>query len=198
MHRNISMTRDTDQQGLTLKEILILFACIAIVGIVSINVYVRLMERAKTINLINQTATIINNTFAFYKGHPPYKDLNNATAIELELIPAEMIHGKNKIQHPFKGSVIIRSLYENQGFTLVYRDLPSTVCRVIATTYWGGSDSGLKYMFVDNQKRSIPKRFPQKLAENQYDTSQIPLPKEDAAVVCKCKRNNCSVTFIYQ
>jgi len=192
------MKKIFDQQGLTLKEILILFACIAIVGIVSINVYVRLMERAKTINLINQTASIINNTYAFYKGHPPYEDLRNATAIERGLIPDEMIHGKTTIKHPFKGSVIIRSINKNLGFTLVYRNLPAAACRVIATTYWGGSDSGLKYMFVNNEERPIPKRFPKKLADNEYDTSQIPLPKEDAALACKCKRNNCSVTFIYQ
>ena len=192
------MKRDSDQKGLTLKEILVLFACIAIIGIVSINVYARLMERAKIINLINQTATIINNTFAFYKGHPPYEDLKNSTAIERDLIPAEMVYGKKTIRHPFKGNVLIRSLHKDQGFTLVYRNLPPAACRAIATTFWGGRESGLKYMFVTQEERSVPKRFPKKLLDNEYDTSQIPLSNEDAATACKCKHNNCSVTFIYQ
>ncbi len=192
------MKRDGDQLGLTLKEMLILFACIAIIGIVSINVYVRLMEKAKAINLINQTATIINNVFAFYKGHPPYEDLKNATAIERNLIPDEMIFGKKTIRHPFKGSVIVHSIHKNQGFTLIYRNLPAAACKVIVSTSWGGSDSGLKYIFVDQQSRPVPQRFPKKLKDNEYDTSQLPLPNDDAAQACKCKKNSCSITFIFQ
>lgn len=188
----------TNQQGQTLKGILVLFACIAIIGVASINVYFRLMERAKVVNLINQTAMIINSTYALYKGHPPYDGLNNSIAVLQKLVPADMIDGKEKIKHAFKGEVILRALNSQQGFTLIYRNLPTTACRMLAETNWGNEDSGLKYLFASPTKHKIPKNFPKKLLDNEYHISQLPLSHEEAVSACKCKRNDCSITFIYQ
>ena len=185
-------------RGLSFKSLLVLTACIAIVGSVSFCIYNKLLERAKTINTLNQIATVVNNTYSLYNWNGPYSGLGKISAIMAKILPKEMIVSPLVLRNPFSGNVDLSSVNEGEGFAIMYSGLPSTACVAIATTHWGTSgSSGLRYMMISQNGYLMPKFFPARLNEGEYSSSQLPLDREEAEKHCVCHSSNCSVLFFF-
>lgn len=174
-----------------------LVICIAILSVSAAVAYVKLMNRAKNINTLNQIASIISNVYAFYNG-AMYKDLDNRTAVGRQLVPPEMIRSRDEIVHPFKGKVKIASVSENTGFAIMLNNLSKETCTKIASADWGSDSSGLKFFMISDIGYEMPQYFPEKLNAGEYKSEDLPLSPQRAALDCSCEKDTCGVILMFQ
>ena len=183
----------------SVKNLLITFACIAIIGASGFSIYLHLMERAKINNTLNQIATLINNTYSIYNWRKPYDGLGNLSAVQMGILPRDMIVSPLVLQNPFHGDVHLSSVSNGEGFAILYGGLPPKACNAIASTDWGHhNSSGLKYLMISPSGYLMPKFFPERLSDGEYDSSNLPLKYEETSKHCICNGSKCAVLFFFQ
>jgi hypothetical protein len=114
------------------------------------------MTKYKTNKVKDQVSTIVANIRTLYGQQLSYGGLNNQTAIQMDVIPEEMIvkDGNGKLVNAFNGTTFIGSgsigasvtgvENDQKAFIIEYNGLPRAACVDLATGDWGlGSSSGL-------------------------------------------------------
>lgn len=197
--RERNIMKDSKYRAFSVKNLLITFACIAIIGASSFSIYLHLMERAKINNTLNQIATLINNTYSIYNWRKPYDGLGNMSAVQMGILPRDMIVSPLVLQNPFHGDVHLSSVSNGEGFAILYGGLPPKACNAIASTDWGHhNSSGLKYLMISPSGYLMPKFFPERLSDGEYDSSNLPLKYEETSKHCICNGSKCAVLFFFQ
>jgi len=145
-----------NQSGRSMIEMLGVLAIIGVLSVGGIAGYSKAMTKYKTNKIKDQVSTIVANLRTLYTQQVSYAGLNNKTAIQMDIIPEDMIvtNGDGRLVNPFNGSVFIGSGRlgtsvtgtdnDNKAFVIEYNGLPRAACVDLATGDWGsGSSSGV-------------------------------------------------------
>lgn len=146
----------TTQSGRSMIEMLGVLAIIGVLSVGGIAGYSKAMTKYKTNKVKDQVSTIVANIRTLYGQQLSYSGLNNQTAIQMDVIPEDMIvkDGNGRLVNAFNGSAFIGSgsigssvtSVENdqKAFVIEYNGLPRAACVDLATGDWGsGSSAGL-------------------------------------------------------
>lgn len=150
-----------NEQGRSMIEMLGVLAIVGVLSVGGIAGYSKAMNKFKTNKVIDQINMISTNIRTLYSSQRNYSGLNNAMAVKVGLIPAEMYDASaaagasfdGKLTHALGGTVEISSAEtagdDNGAYVIAIDGVPASACISIATTDWGGdSGSGLVGMYV--------------------------------------------------
>ncbi len=146
----------TMQEGRSMIEMLGVLAIIGVLSIGGIAGYTKAMTKYKTNKIKSQVTSIVANIRTIYGSQISYNGLNNKTAVQMDVIPEEMIvnDGNGQLKNTFGGSVFLGSgsignsvsgvKNDRKAFIIEYTGLPRAACADLASSDWGsGSSSGL-------------------------------------------------------
>ncbi len=91
-----AVTRQTNPIGRSMIEMLGVLAIIGVLSVGGIAGYSKAMTKFKTNTLLQQISIIISNTQILYAQQKNHKDFNEETAIQMGIIPAELISSDGK------------------------------------------------------------------------------------------------------
>ena len=146
----------TNEFGRSMIEMLGVLAIIGVLSVGGIAGCSKAMTKYKTNKVKDQISTIVANIRTLYTQQISYSGLNNKTAIQMDVIPDEMIveNGEGRLVNAFNGTVFIGSgsigigvsgvENDQKAFLIEYNGIPRAACVDLATGDWGsGSSSGL-------------------------------------------------------
>ncbi|MBO6289727.1 MAG: hypothetical protein J6N45_05320 [Alphaproteobacteria bacterium] len=159
----------TMQEGRSMIEMLGVLAIIGVLTVGGIAGYTKAMTKYKTNKTKNQITSIVANIRTLYGSQISYNGLNNKRAIQMDIIPEEMIVSdeNGQLKNAFGGQVFLGSgsignsvsgvKNDRKAFVIEYVGLPRAACTDLASTDWGsGSSSGLIGLkAVGTQKPSV-------------------------------------------
>ena len=149
-----------EQSGRSMIEMLGVLAIIGVLSVGGIAGYSKAMNKFKTNKVADNVAMIVTNIRTLYAQQQNYNGLNNKTAVEMGVVPDELITATptkddDGLQNAFLGSVVIGAgtvtgmdagsdSGTNRGFFVIMNGLPKEACVTLATNDWGsGYSSGL-------------------------------------------------------
>ena len=150
-----------EQSGRSMIEMLGVLAIIGVLSVGGIAGYSKAMNKFKTNKVADNLAMIVTNIRTLYAQQNNYSGLTNDTAINMGVVPDELIKkttsGNNTtktLQNAFLGPVFISSATvkgldngtdsgANRGFVVAMGGLTREACVTLATNDWGsGYSSG--------------------------------------------------------
>ena len=147
---------NTTEAGRSMIEMLGVLAIIGVLSVGGIAGYSKAMTKYKTNKVKDQVSTIVANIRTLYGQQLSYSGLNNKTAIQMDVIPEDMIvsEADGNLVNAFNGTMFIGSgsigssvtgvENDQKAFVIEYNGLPRSACVDLATGDWGsGSSSGL-------------------------------------------------------
>ena len=149
-----------EQSGRSMIEMLGVLAIIGVLSVGGIAGYSKAMNKFKTNKVADNVAMIVTNIRTLYAQQQNYNGLNNKTAVEMGVVPDELITATptgddDGLQNAFLGKVVIGSgtvtgldagtdSGAHRGFYVIMNGLPKEACVTLATNDWGsGYSSGL-------------------------------------------------------
>ena len=108
----------TNENGRSMIEMLGVLAIIGVLSVGGIAGYSKAMSKYRTNKMIDQATMLITNIRTMFAQQQSYADLNNARAVNLALVPEEMIvnpgqeiedNGTRKLRNVFSGDVEIKN-----------------------------------------------------------------------------------------
>lgn len=206
---NRQIRRSSYQNGRSMVEILGVLAIIGVLSVAGIAGYSKAMNKYRLNKTTEQVAMIVSNAHSVFAGQRTYEGLKadeNEKAIQLGLIPDEMVVSRNCtgtkcIRHALGGYLGIAACgassgtsvlkVENTGLCVVLNQLSKEACVALATVNWGGTAVGIKTQnYVDNPTEVFQ---PGNIGPN------IPLSLQKAAEGCgTCSSSGCSVKFTFR
>lgn len=108
----------TNENGRSMIEMLGVLAIIGVLSVGGIAGYSKAMSKYRTNKMIDQATMLITNIRTMFAQQQSYADLNNARAVNLALVPEEMIvnpgqeipdAGTRKLRNVFSGDVEIKN-----------------------------------------------------------------------------------------
>lgn len=164
----------TNENGRSMIEMLGVLAIIGVLSVGGIAGYSKAMSKYRTNKMIDQATMLITNIRTMFAQQQSYTGLNNARAVNLALVPEEMIvapgtvidddkangTGGRRLRNVFSGEVLIDSSpidaddkgSDNKGeaaFKVSFFGISRDACIQVATSDWGaGSSSGLIGMHI--------------------------------------------------
>lgn len=163
-----------NQSGRSMIEMLGVLAIIGVLSVGGIAGYSKAMAKYRSNKMIEQISMLITNIRTMYAQQQTYAGLNNRTAIEMGVVPEELIvqkidNGEAKptgaLRNVFGGPVqILESSVDGAGsaeddksaFIISSFNMSRDACVAIATSDWGaGSSSGLlgMHVYVEDGKK---------------------------------------------
>lgn len=165
-----------NESGRSMIEMLGVLAIIGVLSVGGIAGYSKAMSKYRTNKAIDQATMLITNIRTMFAQQQSYADLNNSRAVNLALVPEEMIvnpgtsmsdSDTRRLRNVFSGEVVVRNspidaldasgdtadaASKGQGaFIVTFYGLSRDACIQIATSDWGaGSSSGLVGMHIWN------------------------------------------------
>ena len=162
----------TNENGRSMIEMLGVLAIIGVLSVGGIAGYSKAMSKYRTNKMIDQATMLITNIRTMFAQQQSYAQLNNARAVNLALVPEEMIvnpgqdipddQDTRKLRNVFSGDVVVANspidaddaavednaqtnTYGKQGaFKVSFFGISRDACIQVATSDWGaGSSSGL-------------------------------------------------------
>lgn len=158
----------TNENGRSMIEMLGVLAIIGVLSVGGIAGYSKAMSKYRTNKMIDQATMLITNIRTMFAQQQSYAGLNNARAVNLQLVPEEMIvnpgtpiddtvaNGASgrKLRNVFSGDVVVenspideddKTNTQSQGaFKVSFFGISRDACIQVATSDWGaGSSSGL-------------------------------------------------------
>ncbi|MBR1600954.1 MAG: hypothetical protein IJ677_05180 [Alphaproteobacteria bacterium] len=164
-----------NENGRSMIEMLGVLAIIGVLSVGGIAGYSKAMSKYRTNKAIDQATMLITNIRTMFAQQQSYADLNNSRAVNLALVPEEMIVNPGvsmaddedrRLRNIFSGEVVVRNSpidaldasadeesdgsTKGQGaFIVTFFGLSRDACIQIATSDWGaGSSSGLVGMHI--------------------------------------------------
>ena len=154
-----------EQSGRSMIEMLGVLAIIGVLSVGGIAGYSKAMNKFKTNKVADNVAMIVTNIRTLYAQQKDYNGLNNKTAVEMGVVPDELITATptgddDGLQNAFLGQVVIKATNvsgldgetaaaggttgANRGFLVAMNGLPKEACVTLATNDWGsGYSAGL-------------------------------------------------------
>ena len=160
-----------EQSGRSMIEMLGVLAIIGVLSVGGIAGYSKAMNKFKTNKVADNVAMIVTNIRTLYAQQQNYNGLNNKTAVEMGVVPDELITATPKkdddgLQNAFLGKVVIGAATvtgmdagtdsgKERGFFLTMGGLPREACVTLATNDWGsGYSSGFVGMKITGKAKS--------------------------------------------
>ncbi len=158
-----------NESGRSMIEMLGVLAIIGVLSVGGIAGYSKAMSKYRTNKMIDQATMLITNIRTMFAQQQSYTGLNNSRAVNLALVPEEMIvapgtamndEDTRRLRNVFSGEVIIGSSpidaddkgEDNKGeaaFKVSFFGISRDACIQVATSDWGaGSSSGLIGMHI--------------------------------------------------
>ena len=159
----------TNQSGRSMIEMLGVLAIIGVLSVGGIAGYSKAMSKYRTNKSIDQVSMLITNVRTMYAQQQNYTNLNNVLAIDMGVVPEEMIvaglnnDSPNKLRNIFSGQVFVSestidtddsgevdtTSADKNAFVITFYGLSRDACVSMATSDWGaGSSSGLVGLHV--------------------------------------------------
>ena len=148
-----------EQSGRSMVEMLGVLAIIGVLSIGGISGYSKAMAKYRVNKTLDQISMLVINIRTLYSSAISYNGLNNAVAVQMGIIPRDMLNtsiasagtGDVSIVNAYSGQVDI-GVVENTNdrqFSIVYSGLPQEACVSIATADWGSqAGSGLQSISI--------------------------------------------------
>lgn len=185
----------TEESGRSMIEILGVLAIIGILSVGGIAGYSKAMAKHKLTKTQDQLQLLTINIRSAFAGSASFKDLDNISAVKLNVVPGEMLpNGLGKttdmnketgIVNAFSGAVILKAVDGNdQHFSIKFKGLGGATCTSLASSDWG--TEGLVKMTVSNGTRDI-----ETYQEN------LPLSATIAVDYCNGTNDQNSITWEY-
>ena len=143
------------ESGRSMIEMLGVLAIIGVLSVGGIAGYSKAMNKFKTNKVADNLAMIVTNIRTLYAQQNNYDGLTTATAINMGVVPDELINSdKTTLKNAFLGPVFISSATvkgldngtdsgANRGFVVAMGGLTREACVTLATNDWGsGYSSG--------------------------------------------------------
>ena len=158
-----------NESGRSMIEMLGVLAIIGVLSVGGIAGYSKAMSKYRTNKMIDQATMLITNIRTMFAQQQSYTGLNNSRAVNLALVPEEMIvapgtemndEDTRRLRNVFSGEVLIGSSpidaddkgEDNKGeaaFKVSFFGISRDACIQVATSDWGaGSSSGLIGMHI--------------------------------------------------
>ncbi len=188
------------ESGRSMVEILGVLAVIGVLSIGGIAAYSKAMEKINTDKLVTDISTTARKIKSLYTNQKSYEDLDKQV-FELDLVAGvHKTEGMNKkLLHILNGEVYVKPIALNKGFVMVYNGLTTAACSTLASTDWGNSSTGLKYLVVSPTGIIPPRGFPSNLDSGEYKVEDLPLSPAEAAAHCNCDAfYKCGVAWFYE
>ena len=157
----------SNENGRSMIEMLGVLAIIGVLSVGGIAGYSKAMSKYRTNKMIDQATMLITNIRTMFAQQQSYAGLNNNRAVNLQLVPEEMIVNPadpswdndnpttpGKLRNVFSGDVVVANSAideddatntDSQGaFKVSFFGISRDACIQVATSDWGaGSSSGL-------------------------------------------------------
>lgn len=158
-----------NESGRSMIEMLGVLAIIGVLSVGGIAGYSKAMSKYRTNKMIDQATMLITNIRTMFAQQQSYTGLNNSRAVNLALVPEEMIvapgtpmndEDTRRLRNVFSGEVLIGSSpidKQDEGtdkkgeaaFKVSFFGISRDACIQVATSDWGaGSSSGLIGMHI--------------------------------------------------
>ena len=194
-----------EQSGRSMVEMLGVLAIIGVLSIGGISGYSKAMSKYRVNKTLDQISMLVINIRTLYSSAISYKDLSNAVAVQMGIIPRDMLNttikdagtGEVSIVNAYSGQVDI-GIVENTNdrqFYIVYSGLPQEACVSIATADWG-SQAGSGLQSVSISESATGKTKPTSFA-NTHAIDSLPLTLATAAGECKTEDVGNSIKWTY-
>lgn len=174
-----------EQSGRSMVEMLGVLAIIGVLSVGGISGYSKAMAKFKLTKAQDQLSMLLINIRTAFSGSSSYDGLNNATAIQLNIVPSDMLPSglgvsNGNIINAFTGAVTIAADANVQHFTIAFGGLGTEACTSLASSDWG--TEGLVQIDVNGQA---------------YNQQQLPLDAITAVAQCDQANSANIITWTY-
>lgn len=177
--------------------------------------YTKALHQNKVNKSIEQIGVISGHLSTIGANGGFYTGMSNKSAIKLKAVLPEMNPSGTSLKNPFGGDVDISSakLLNNggndQAYSIKYSGLDKQACLALATNDWGSAKNSSFIGIVAGPSASLNTdslylKCPGKKATltsvvgcNNGKTLGIPIPVNEAAIICSTCGNNCAVALKY-
>ena len=148
-----------EQSGRSMVEMLGVLAIIGVLSVGGISGYSKAMAKFKLTKAQDQLSMLLINIRTAFSGSSSYTGLSNATAIQLNIVPSDMLPDglgvtNGDIINAFTGEVTIAEDAANaQHFTIAFGGLGTEACTSLASSDWG--TEGLVQIDVNGQAYAL-------------------------------------------
>lgn len=185
-----------EQSGRSMVEMLGVLAIIGVLSIGGISGYSKAMAKYRINKTLDQISTLVMNIRTLYASAVNYAGLNNGVAVQMGIIPRDMLQAARgstvasgiSIINVYGGQIkLTAGGTDNRNFYVTYSGLPMEACVSIATADWGSqAGSGLQSIGVGASKSG--KDEGDSLTTHEIDT--LPLSLSVAAANCSGSGDN--------
>ena len=147
----------TNENGRSMIEMLGVLAIIGVLSVGGIAGYSKAMNKYKTNKVADNVSMIVTNIRTLYAQQNNFKGLTNETAVDMGVVPDELVASSGGLQNAFLGPVYIHAADaagldangadnggDDKAFVVIFGGLSKEACVTLATNDWGsGYSSGL-------------------------------------------------------
>ena len=187
-------------------EMLGVLAIIGVLSVGGIAGYSKAMTKWKINKVAEQVASIVTNIKTLYAQQKSYEGLNKETAIEMGIIPDELL-----IEHLGGHLDISYNAYYSDAFVISLIDIPQEACISLATMDWRSSSGPIAFIVGNNWDTDITYTSDKDCKAGLYgggvsvvalhclgsSVVPMPMPAEIAVKACNCPQKTCSVRWKY-
>ena len=184
-----------EQSGRSMVEMLGVLAIIGVLSIGGISGYSKAMAKYRVNKTLDQISMLVMNIRALYASSINYSGLNNQIAIQMGIIPKDMMAvgtteaTGSSIINAYQGGVFIKAGNTggtDRSFTVQYSGLTREACVAIATADWGSqAGSGLVKISVGASTAPATQTTEVTGFAGTYDIASLPVTLAQAAANCK-------------
>ena len=152
-----------EQSGRSMVEMLGVLAIIGVLSIGGISGYSKAMAKYRVNKTLDQISMLVMNIRTLFSSSVDYTGLDDAMAINLGIIPADMQMGSGStksIVNAYQGAVKVNVGTDTREFYVTYTGLTQEACVALATADWGSqAGSGLVSVSIAKgvtDKKTVP------------------------------------------
>ncbi len=200
-----------EQSGRSMVEMLGVLAIIGVLSIGGISGYSKAMSKYRVNKTLDQISMLVMNIRTLYSSAVNYAGLSNKVAVQMGIIPRDMLQSSIASAGAGSGATTIVNAYsgrvevavdtgggtggDSRQFTVSYSGLPLEACVAIATADWGSqAGSGLQSIAVSPSKED--KDIGDK-GGTPHTIDSLPLSLSAAAAECTAKDSGSTITWTY-
>ena len=185
MEGKMKLLNKIEQSGRSMVEMLGVLAIIGVLSVGGISGYSKAMAKFKLTKAQDQLSMLLINIRTAFSGSSSYSGLTNATAIQLNIVPSDMLPSglgvsNGSVINAFSGAVTITATSSNQHFSIKFAGLGVETCTSLASSDWG--TEGLVKMTVN---------------ETAYNQNALPISAITAVGKCNKTNSTNSITWEY-
>ena len=198
-----------EQSGRSMVEMLGVLAIIGVLSIGGISGFSKAMSKYRVNKTLDQISMLVMNIRTLYSSAVNYAGLSNAVAVQMGIIPRDMLQSSIAsagssvdIVNAYSGRVEVAvdtaggTGGDSRQFTVSYSGLPLEACVAISTADWGSqAGSGLQSIRITASGQN--KTIGDKTSGTAYAIDSLPLSLSDAASKCARDDNGSMITWTY-